>query len=79
MPIDGNGVAQPGARLLPPSAADGTKQAVPINVCVAYTYRPTGGLEYFFVNGPTPLGKGIWESFTYRYCGDTAINPDRSR
>jgi Flp pilus assembly protein TadG len=80
MVLDANGNALPSSRLMPVYDASTQKLApVRVQVCVSYTWTPTGGLWYFALKGPGGLTKQMWNAFTYRFCGNTVIDPNRSR
>ena len=80
MVLDTNGNAVPSARLMPVYDASTQKLSpVRVQVCVSYTWSPTGGLWYFALKGPGGLTKQVWETFTYRFCGNTVIDPNRTR
>ena len=70
MGLDANGNAAPSVRLLPAyNAATQTLMPVRVQVCVSYNWHLSGLFKYFV---PT-------QTFTYRFCGNTVIDPNRSR
>jgi Flp pilus assembly protein TadG len=77
--INSGGQVQLRERIAPTHYANGVLQPVRIKVCVSYTWTPDGGLEYLALHGPVDLSQEFWNAFTYHFCGNDLINPNRSQ
>jgi len=77
--INSGGQVLAAERIAPTHYVNGVLQPVIIKVCVSYTWTPLGGLEYLALHGPVDLSKEFWNAFTYHFCGNDLINPNRSQ
>lgn len=77
--LDSSGLPDTGARLMPTVSASGVRTAVGIEVCVAYTWRPSYGLMWFLSKGPAQLEAVPQNLFTFQFCGRDEIDPYRTR
>jgi len=76
--LNGGNVSE-GTRLLPTVYVSGVLQPLTIKVCISYTWYPNGGIEYLVIHNTSDLSRQVLNTFTYRFCGNDVINPNRAR